>query len=488
MAKRDVLVPVLAAWAMITCGAVCMILPEPWRWVALACVLGIAGWAVAQWAAARQARLSRLSRDARELVMVDPAARAWSGAAVRGQAVDVLEDAIEELGVRVRSQVKELAKKTRNLMSLIDGLDMPVFATGSGDRVVLCNRAAEELQGVTPGALNGRPVRELFTRRELLEMHDAAKGGQVRRGDVRITTESGVRTYQVSATPLPAAWGEGVFGAIMVLRDVTELAQAVVVKSDFVANASHELRTPVAALKSAIETLADAADDPAMQTKMIEVCGKHVLRLEDMVRDLLDLSRLEAPEIPLHLADVPLAELEDTLRLQFEPVCTPRRLSLDFRMDASLDGMRTDVKLLSLVLRNLIDNATKFAAEGTAIVIRGRRLDPRADLDGHWVRMEVADRGMGIPLSQQERVFERFYQVDPARTGFTSKRGTGLGLAIVKHAVKALGGRVGLDSVWGEGTTVWMEAPVEFGHARAMGSGDDDAQDGGDGYDLKPSA
>lgn len=378
------------------------------------------------------------------------------------------------VGQRITAQVKEVAKKTRNLEALIDGLDEPVFATGAQETVLLCNRPAEALIGVPAGTLRGRPVREVFTRRELLDMHAAARAGQSRRRQIRLTTPQGARTFQVSATPLPAAWGEGVFGAVLVLRDVTELAQAVQVKTDFVANASHELRTPVSAIRTAIETLQDGAkDEPPMRDRLLDVCANHVQRLEEMVRDLMDLSRLETPDMPVRIDAVPLEEMCESLQLIFEPVCAERALSLEFDFDPALGGLRTDPKLLSLILRNLVDNASKFAFEGSAITIAARRL--RRDAAGasagapvgEIARFQVRDRGVGIPLSQQERVFERFYQVDPARSGFSPRRGTGLGLAIVKHACKALGGKVGLESVWGEGTTVWVEIPADFEPAAA---------------------
>jgi signal transduction histidine kinase len=148
--------------------------------------------------------------------------------------------------------------------------------------------------------------------------------------------------------------------------------------------------------------------------------------------------------------------------------------------------MCTDRKLLTLMLRNLIENATKFAFEGSEVRVAGTlieaHLPPAAGaiaasggessigpVSRGVARFEVIDKGIGIPIGQQDRVFERFYQVDPARAGGGSpgKRGTGLGLAIVKHAAKALGGRVGLKSVWGQGTTAWAEVPVQFGSAPA---------------------
>lgn len=424
---------------------------------------------------------------------------AWR--ACRRDAAEIarLRGGLAEAGLRLESQVREVAKKSRNLEALIAAMDEPLLATGQDERVLLCNRSAEAVLGVGGGGgggeksgssgttLVGRRIDEVLTSAEALEMHAAAKDGRVRRARVPLVTPLGRRIFQVSAAPVPVAWGQGVFGAVVVLRDVTELDQAVQVKTELVANASHELRTPVAAIRAAAETLGPAIDeDPAMARRAAGMIAAHAGRLEELLRDLLDLSRLESPDAIVSIEAVGLRDLERGLAGLFEEVCRVRGLRLVFEFDEVLaaleagDGgeaaIRTDRKLLMLILRNLIENATKFAFEGTEVRVRacllahdvesgrgGGRDGVRGGVGGGGVvRWEVIDRGTGIPLNQQERVFERFYQVDGARTGTgaSSARGSGLGLAIVKHAARTLGGRVGLASVWGQGTTVWAEVPV----------------------------
>lgn len=380
-----------------------------------------------------------------------------------------LAGALSGLRDRIRTQLKEVAKKSRNLEALIDAMDEPLLATDSSDRVILHSRSAEAILNAPPGGLLGRPINELFTQATVLAIHQSAKGGQTRRDRIRLVTPLGTRTFQISAAPVPAAWGEGVFGAVLALRDVTELDHAVQVKTDFVANASHELRTPVAAIRSAAETLESAADDPAMSARLCGMIVSHAARLEEMLRDLLDLSRLESPDVPLEIVPIDLIELQRTLRQLSELACRERNLTLSFELEDELYGLHTDRKLLTLILRNLVENATKFAYEGTAVRIVGTMLEwerpagPSPQPAPGVVRFEVIDKGIGIPLQQQDRVFERYYQVDPARAGSVVpawRRGTGLGLAIVKHAVKALHGRCGINSVWSQGTTVYAELPV----------------------------
>lgn len=446
---------------------------------------GVVGMVTA-WAAWRGRRtgIRRLEGAARRILAArlgDPPVAAPSGAPTAEVPSDLapIQEAIDRLARRVESEGKELAKETRNLESVIAAMDEPLLATDNDRCVKLCNRSAEAIFDAEPGGLVGRPIGQVFTHAELLAMHEAARAGEVRRGRVRLTTALGRRVFQVSASPVPAAWGEGVFGAVMVLRDVSELDQAVQVKADFVANASHELRTPVAAIRAAAETLGPAiADDPGMARRVSEMIVNHAGRLEELLRDLLDLSRLESPEATLTVEAVDVGEVARQLRAMFETVCRERNLRLEFGFDDGLAGIRTDRKLLVLILRNLIENATKFAFEGTAVRVVGRlggEGAPSAELpaprqggtaDGSAparavARFEVVDKGIGIPINQQDRVFERFYQVDPARTG-GGRRGTGLGLSIVKHAAKALGGRAGLSSVWGEGTTAWVEIAVDL--------------------------
>lgn len=380
--------------------------------------------------------------------------------------------AMDELDAHVTRQVKEIAKQSRNLEALIDGIPEPVLATDARSEVLLCNRAAEEVFSSDAGSIIGRSVRTLFTREDMLRLHDAARAGHTQRAQVQITTQQGPRVFDVAASPVPAAWGEGVFGALLVLKDITELAQSVQAQRDFVANASHELRTPVAAMKIAVETMQDDAElDSAMRARLLSICSAHVQRLEETIRDLLDLSRHEAGPIDVRLSPIDWDDLRTSLAHTFEGVGAKRQLRLAFEIDPAVRGLSSDAKLLHLILRNLIDNATKFAHEGTTIRIRAalEQADGAGVSDGagstdeaesRMVRVEVQDQGIGIPLTQHERVFERFYQVDTARTGMTGRRGSGLGLAIVKQVAEALGGGVGVESVWGQGTRVWVVVPM----------------------------
>jgi two-component system phosphate regulon sensor histidine kinase PhoR len=275
--------------------------------------------------------------------------------------------------------------------------------------------------------------------------------------DVRVSRLGQKLHYQAVAARTNAG------GVLLVLRDVSKLVSAVQMKTDFVANASHELRTPIAAIKLAFDTLTEVhADDPQQTQRCIQIIAGHLKRLEDMLADLLDLSRVEneniKPEIAPLLAREPLAIVRNTMT----PLAADRGVTLSIEADEGMQ-LRSDRRLLDLILKNLVENGIKYTPAGGSVRVVMRREHAAAAGDDNGeasgtVLLQVVDTGIGIPPQHLERVFERFYQVDAARSG-SAGRGTGLGLAIVKHAVHALGGQVKIDSLVGLGTTVTCVLP-----------------------------
>ncbi|MFG0326798.1 MAG: ATP-binding protein [Phycisphaerales bacterium JB037] len=345
--------------------------------------------------------------------------------------------------------------------AILDGVDAPVLCTDPRGIVIVCNRATEDLFSARRGGLRRRPVEDVFTKGELLAMHEMAARGEVARGRLRLPCGDEHRIYDVAAHPLRPLEPTGSHraGAVITFLDVTELATAMQLKADFVANASHELRTPLASIRGAIETLSDLELNlEPLADRLFGMIAVNSARLEELVRDLLDLSRLESPETSVRIVPFDAREMAQSLAPMFDTICAERDLELVFELPDELGQVESDRPLIELVLKNLIENATKYARESTKVRVRAGLLPPEEGSARRGVRFEVIDQGQGIPLQHQQRVFERFYQVDEARTGAV-KRGTGLGLAIVKHAMKLLGGQVGLESVWQEGTTFWIELP-----------------------------
>ncbi|MFO0835438.1 MAG: ATP-binding protein [Phycisphaerales bacterium] len=369
----------------------------------------------------------------------------------------------EELVALVRERLAAANLTASNLRAVLDADRDPVLATDSAGELVIWNRATCDFFEKPAQALRGRIIDELFTQSEVLGLHAAAVAGQARAAQVRMSRQGVMRVYEVVAAPAAleltglstrsrATYAEP--GVVLTLRDVTELARAVQLKTDFVANASHELRTPLSSIKAAAETLGEMVEEPPMAARLVQMIAANTTRLEELTRDLLDLSRLETPEAAVELSPVRLPELFESLTPVFETACKERNLRLVFEPAPDASEITSDPRLLSLILKNLIENSTKFAYEGTAIRVVASR-----GSSGDALRIQVIDQGIGIPLNAQDRIFERFYQVDLSRAGGTSRRGTGLGLAIVKHAAKALGGTISVQSVWKEGTTMTVELP-----------------------------
>lgn len=350
------------------------------------------------------------------------------------------------------------------LRGLIDSADIPLIATDSDGVVTIANPSASEVLGLSITMVSRR-FDELFTQRVLHELERLARYGEPGHARASIPIYGEMRDFNISADPVPESGG-----AILTFRDITELSRAMTLKADFAANASHELRTPIASIKGAAETLSGPAkDDPSMSARLLEMVTSNATRLELLAQDLLDLSKLEAEDLPVNLRAVDLGELIDSVFAEFAPVAQRREVRLASDLRAGAWRLQTDPSLLKLMLRNLVSNGIKFAHEGTAVRVTAERAQipidraapPPDELGpGHAdLIIAVRDKGIGIPLEHQQRVFERFYQVDEARSGTAAKRGTGLGLAIVKHAARRLGGNVTLESIYQSGTTISIGLP-----------------------------
>jgi two-component system sensor histidine kinase SenX3 len=290
------------------------------------------------------------------------------------------------------------------------------------------------------------------------------RDGEIREGEIDISPDvsNGRPTsFAVRVAPLGAAVGDG--GLVLLLaEDQTERRRVEEVRRDFVANTSHELKTPVGALALLAETVEDAADDPEAVRRFAGRMRQEAARLTNLVQDLITLNRIQAAE-----------PIPDPVRANLDAVVAE---ALDrCRMKASARGIELaatgirhlsvlgDEDLLVTALRNLLDNAVAYSPEKTRVVVTTKMSGKNA------VELSVTDQGIGIPERDLERIFERFYRVDPARSRVTG--GTGLGLAIVKHVMAAHGGNVTVTSKEGAGSTFTLRLPLRQGsrHDRRPG-------------------
>ncbi|MFM7035083.1 MAG: ATP-binding protein [Planctomycetia bacterium] len=363
-------------------------------------------------------------------------------------ALHVLRDQLVERGLTIGRQDTE---QEAVLDSMIEG----VLAIDGRQRVVGINRAAAELLGLDLKTVVGRSLQEVIGNPDLRRF-------ALRAIDCREPVEDDVvlpgprdRTIRVRGTALRDLSGDG--GAVIVLNDVTDLKRLESVRRDFVANVSHELKTPVASIKGFVETLLDgAADDPADRRRFLGIVARQADRLEAIIEDLLALSRIEQSEgagtLPLERANIAalLAEaVGDCL-----PRATERSIVLEVECDAELDAM-VNGPLAEQAVINLVDNAIKASEQGDTIHVSARIAD---DAGARQLEIVVQDEGCGIEPSHLPRLFERFYRVDKGRSRMQG--GTGLGLSIVKHIVQTHGGTVHVESTPGHGSSFTLRIPT----------------------------
>jgi two-component system, OmpR family, phosphate regulon sensor histidine kinase PhoR len=371
---------------------------------------------------------------------------------------------VAQAAALARTRIDALERERAAMLAIFDAVQSPLLVVDVQGQAIAANAACMAFFASRSGVI-GRHLDELFTQPAVLRLHARALTGEVATQTITMSQANGPRVFLIVAAPTKPQDTTVPSTVLLSLRDITDLAQASALKTAFVANASHELRTPLSSIRIAIDTLADGAwDDAAMRTRLAEVISDNTQRLDEMVRDLMELSRLESPDMQVTRESFALSDLFTELHRVFDTSTAERGLQLVCEQAPSDMRVHTDRKLLLLIVRNLVDNALKFAREGTSVRLLAEALPlaPGASRDGPRaaLRIRVIDEGLGIPVEHQQRIFERFYQVDTARTGNTARRGTGLGLAIVKHSVKDLGGTIRVESVWKQGTTMIVELPA----------------------------
>ena len=353
-----------------------------------------------------------------------------------GELASALHRMAEQLGARLDA----LEEDDALMSALVDSLDEGVLAVDRRRDVVRINAAARALLGVRDDV--PFPADRL-SRDQVLRgaLSDALAGRSTDSAELRI----GERTALLTARPLPAG------GAVLALLDLTAIRRLETVRRDFVANVSHELKTPLTVISGFAETLADDNPPEAQRQQFVEAIRNNALRMQRLVDDLLDLSRIESGHWQPSPTRVDLAAAIGDTVTSIAPAA--RAKSIDLVIDVAPDATTVTADQLSVrqVLANLVENAVRHTHAGSVTIFS------RAERDA--IVIGVRDTGSGIPAEHLPRVFERFYRVDPGRS--REAGGTGLGLAIVKHLVEAHGGRVVAESAPGVGTTVSARFPIQ---------------------------
>ncbi len=413
----------------------------------LALLIGaLVSFAFARMFAARVQRLQRFSQriaegDFRPLLREGP----------RDELSD-LADSLNLTAARMDREIRMLSGERNRSSAILRSMVEGVAVIDAEERLVFYNRAFSEILSVDAAGAEGRPLIEVVRNSELLSLiRRALRGDEGLQTDITMGITQ-TQSFSITAAPVKAldvsASGqvpEGKpSGAVVVLHDVTELRRLERVRQDFVANVSHEFKTPLTAIQGFAETLlAGALDDPENNRRFLEIIRNHATRLARLTNDLLKLARIEAGKLELEFSSVGLLELIEACTETTLLKANRKEITLEITVPPQLPAVRGDAALLRDVLQNLLDNAIQYTPA------RGH-ISVAASATAREAVITVSDTGIGIPLADSERIFERFYRVDAARS--REAGGTGLGLSIAKHIVEAHGGKLWVESTVGQGS------------------------------------
>jgi two-component system phosphate regulon sensor histidine kinase PhoR len=389
-------------------------------------------------------RVDRLTAFARTLVD----APAGSVASNSTDELGELERTLDRAGIQLRERFDRWQHEAFRSEAILSSMAEGVLAVDRELRVMFCNRAVTRTLGVRAPIRERAPLIEVIRDTEVIAMlGEVIRSGESLKRNFRISA-FGDRSFEVQAAPLGSGGGGG---ALAIFHDMTDLERMEQVRKDFVANVSHEMRTPLAAIVGYAETLMDGAlEDQENNRRFMEVIRTNAIRLNSIASDLLVLSELESGRDPGQPEPIMVRELVESTMGAVEPEARARQVQIGRGRieEARVLGHR---HRLEQALLNLLVNAVKFNRDGGEVLVDVEQKD------GH-VHIAVSDTGVGIPSQDLPRIFERFYRVDKARSRQVG--GTGLGLSIVRHVVERMSGRVTVSSQLGKGSTFTIILPT----------------------------
>lgn len=389
-------------------------------------------------------RISRLDYDARVQLS-------------RRDEIGQLGMAINRMAGSLQEQMKVIRDNEDLLQSVLTNMAGGILMVEADGRVALMNREAENVLHVKQEKILGKSYLELRRNHDFQQFMAEGMDTKEYLKEERIVYDPEQRTLQFERVPMFEDDGK-YRGMLFMLQDVTEIRRLETMRSQFVANVSHELKTPIAAVKGFAETLlSGGVEDKETERSFLQIIYDEGDRLNRLIGDILDLSKIESKLIPLEYSPIQLKELINRIYEVLLPTASRKSIIMSNNVPEHL-FLEGDEDRLRQIFMNLLSNAISYTLEGGRVKVGAEIVNSGDDHEDERVRISVSDTGIGIPKKDLPRIFERFYRVDKARS--RSSGGTGLGLSIVKHLVDLHHGTIMVESRVGEGTTFIVELPI----------------------------
>jgi len=359
-----------------------------------------------------------------------------------------LANTLNNMAQDIEDKIKEIEAQNQKVAAIFNSMIEGVIVVDKSARVISINPTVEKIFGISKKYVEGKLLLEAIRNNDISEsINDAIKNGRSVSGEISLVLPVR-KIFQINAVPIFD--NDSINGCLAVIHDITEMRRLETMRSDFVANVSHELKTPLTSIKGFVETLLEGAlDDKENNRNFLKIIYDHTERLNNLVEDLLSLSHLESKEIILNKKSFNLRQQLEEAISTFKAQLKKNGIEVKNELPISI-SVTADQDRMEQVFTNLIDNAIKFNKEKGAIRIYIQEVNGK-------IKVFVEDKGIGIPEKDIPRIFERFYRVDKARS--RELGGTGLGLSIVKHIVELHGGNVGVESAEGLGSKFWFTIP-----------------------------
>lgn len=365
--------------------------------------------------------------------------------------IDSLDDSMKDMARQLHARINTITRQRTEIEAILSSMLEGVIAVDADERIIIMNNSAAKMFGCDPSTVQGRSIQEMIRNTHLQQFISETLSGQ-KPVEKELTLPSDEEQYFFGHGTLIRDIEGKRIGALFVLSDITRLRRLENIRKDFVANVSHEIKTPITAIKGFVEILRDDSTKEEQDVKrFMEIIARHVNRLEAIIDDLLKLSRIEkdAETEGIQVTEAGIKDVLESAIQVCKPLADSKGIEVSLFCDDALNA-RINPPLLEQAIVNLLDNAIKYSDEKKPVSIE-------AVQDEKEVLIHVIDNGRGIEQEHLPRIFERFYRVDKTR----SRRlgGTGLGLAIVKHIIQAHGGHVSVTSTPGKGSAFTIHLP-----------------------------